>query len=238
MKKISLFVLSLIILSVVSKYSFGQTGTIVGIVKFIGENPSYPAAVVNKDPEVCGAESRPSKKLVLSADNGIKDAFVSVLGVEGEKLSVPSENPVFSQENCAFTNHVMVVPTGSTVDFPNKVDKVMHNLHSYSMKNRPFNKGVPFGGVISNTFTKPETIKVTRDVHKWMVAYLIVHDDPYYSVTDQNGNYRIENVPVGTYKLQVWQESLGRKKFDVTVNADQETKLDIEMTPRKKRKKG
>ncbi len=237
MKKLSLFFLSLIIVSAVSNYSFAQTGTIVGTVKFVGENPNYPKTVISKDTEICGTEAKPSTKLVLSADNGIKDAFVSVLGVTGEKLSVPTENPVFAQAQCEFTNHVMVVPTGSTVDFPNKEDKVMHNLHSYSMKNRPFNKGVPFGSVISNTFSKPETIKVTCDVHKWMTAYLIVNDDPYYSVTDDNGNYKIENVPVGTYKLQVWQESLGRKKFDVTVTADQETKLDIEMAPRKRRKK-
>ena len=237
MKKLNLFILSLIVVSVVSNYSFAQTGTIVGSVKFIGENPNYPETAITKDPEVCGAESKPSEKLVLSAENGIKDAFVSVIGVTGEKLSVPEENPVFAQSQCEFTNHVMVVPSGTTVDFPNKEDKVMHNLHSYSMKNRPFNKGVPFGAVISNKFSKPETVKITCDVHKWMVAYLIVHDDPYFCVTDENGNYKIENVPVGTYKLQVWQETLGRKKFDVTVTADEETKVDIEMTPRKRRKK-
>ena len=154
---------------------------------------------------------KPSEKLVLSAENGIKNVFVSVKGVVGEKLAVPAENPSFPQANCQFTNHVMVVPTGSTVEFPNKSDKVMHNLHSYSRANRPFNKGVPFGGVITNKFSKPETVKVTCDVHKWMTAYLIVQDDPYYCITDDDGNYKIENVPAGTYKMVAWQEALGKQ---------------------------
>lgn len=236
MKKLSMMLVGFLLLGL-SAQLFAETGTIVGTVKFVGENPNYPDAVVNKDPEVCGAEARPSKKLVLSAENGIKNAFVSVKGVAGEKLSAPTANPVFPQANCAFTEHVMVVPVGSTVEFPNKSDKVMHNLHSYSMKNRPFNKGVPFGGVITNSFSKAETVKITCDVHKWMTAYLIVHDDPYYCVTDDNGSYRIENVPEGTYKLVVWQESLGRKKIDVTVAAGAETTLNVDMEPRKRRKR-
>ena len=184
-----------------SSHLFAGNGTVVGTIKFEGENPGYPDASINKDPEVCGSGTRPSEKLILSADNGIKNVFVSVVGVTGEKLAVPAENPVFGQEKCNFTEHVMVIPTGSTVDFPNLVDKVMHNLHSYSMKNRPFNKGVPFGEKISMPFTKPETVKVTCDVHKWMIAYLIVHDDPYYAITDADGNFKIENVSAGTYKL-------------------------------------
>lgn len=212
-------------------------GTITGVVKFVGENPGYPDAKINKDPEVCGTDSRPSEKLILSADNNIKNVFVNVKGVIGEKLSAPATNPVFPQAKCQFTEHVMVVPTGSTVDFPNKEDKVMHNLHSYSMKNRPFNKGVPFGGVISNTFAKPETVKVTCDVHKWMTAYLIVNDDPYYAVSDENGNFKIENVPAGTYKIQAWQESLGKRKADVTVTEGGETTVNFEFTPKKKRKR-
>lgn len=234
MKKYNYLVITLVVGLTANIYA---GGSISGTVKFTGENPNYPAAEINKDPEVCGAGAKPSKKLVLSAENGIKNAFVSVAGVEGEKLSAPTENPVFPQANCEFTNHVMVVPAGSTVDFPNKTDKVMHNLHSYSMKNRPFNKGVPFGGVISNKFSKPETVKVTCDVHKWMTAYLIVHDDPYYCITDENGSYKIENVPAGTYKLVVWQESLGRQKVDVTVTDGEETTVDFECKPRARRKR-
>ena len=234
MKKINF--LSILFLCVLTTKIFAG-GTIVGTVKFVGDNPNFPATEITKDPEVCGTEAKPSKKLILSAENGIKNAFVNVVGVNGEKLAAPSENPVFPQANCEFTNHVMVVPSGSTVDFPNDVDKVMHNLHSYSMKNRPFNKGVPHGGKISNQFSKPETIKVTCDVHKWMTAYLIVHDDPYYAVSDENGKYKIENIPAGTYKLIVWQESLGKQKVDVTVADGEETTVDFELKPRARRKK-
>ena len=219
-----------------SSLLYAGNGTIIGVAKFVGENPGYPEAVIDKDPEICGSGSRPSTKLILSADNGIKDVFVSVEGVQGETSALPAANPVYEQSKCDFTQHVMVVPTGSTVDFPNKNDKVMHNLHSYSMKNRPFNKGVPFGGVISNQFTKPEIVKITCDVHKWMTGYVIVHDNPYYCVTDGNGNFKIENVPAGTYKIEAWQESLGKQKADVIVPADGEVTVNFEFTPKKERK--
>lgn len=236
MRKNLLIFVSLCLVIGFGTVSYGGTGTIIGKVTFVGKNPGYPDANINKDPDVCGTDTRKSSKLVLSADNGIKNSFISIVGVNGEKSAVPSTNPVFEQAQCQFTDHIVVVPTGSTVDFPNKTDKVMHNLHSYSMKNRPFNKGVPFGGVISNTFSKPETVKITCDVHKWMTAYLIVHDDPYYAVTDADGNYKIENVPEGTYKMKAWQESLGRRKGEVTVTAGGETTVNFEFTPKKKRK--
>lgn len=214
-------------------------GTIVGVASFVGENPGYPEVEINKDPEVCGTGSRPSEKLILSAENKIKNVYIEVIGVTGEKLAVPSVNPVYPQAKCAFTDHLMVVPTGSTVDFPNKYDKVMHNLHSYSIKNRPFNKGVPFEGSISTTFDKPERVKITCDVHKWMTGFLIIRDDPYYAISDENGNYKIENVPAGTYKIVAWQESLGKKggkrsPIEVTVADGAEAIVNFEFTPRKR----
>lgn len=236
MKRLNLAIWIFTLLSI-STYSFAQNGTIIGRVKFVGEIPENPPVVVDKDQEVCGAEPKQSEKLILSADGGIKNVFVSLEGVQGEKLALPAENPTYNQQNCVFTEHVKVIPVGATVDFPNKVDKVMHNLHSYSIKNRPFNKGVPFGGVISMEFTKPEIIKITCDVHKWMVGYLIVHEDPYYSITDENGDYKIENVPPGTYKIQVWQETLGREKQDVAVKAGEETTVNFELKAKESRKK-
>ena len=236
MKFFTKFLMLLVVVSFTTSVYAGN-GTLVGKIVFEGDNPNYPETNINKDPEVCGTGTRPSEKLVLSAENGIKNVFISVLAVNGEKLAVPAENPVFGQAKCNFSEHVMVIPTGSTVDFPNMEDQVMHNLHSYSMKNRPFNKGVPFGQKISMKFTKPETVKITCDVHKWMIAYLIVHDDPYYAITDADGNFKIENVPTGTYKLQIWQESLGRKKIDIDIKDGEETKVDFAMKPRKRRKK-
>ena len=52
-------------------------GAIVGVANFVGENPGYPDIQLNKDPEVCGTGSRPTEKLILSAENKIKNVYVT-----------------------------------------------------------------------------------------------------------------------------------------------------------------
>jgi hypothetical protein len=93
------------------------------------------------------------------------------------------------------------------------------------------------GGKLSKTFEHPETIKITCDVHKWMTSWLIVQDNPYYVLTDGNGNFKIEDIPPGTYTLQAWQESLGKVTQEVTVKSGEATRADFEMKKKEKRKR-
>jgi plastocyanin len=219
-------------------------GSVSGTVKFVGEKmPEVKMLPVDKDKEVCGTEPKSSEKFVISAENmGIKNVVVSIEGIKkGKKAEAPAEGYNLYQKGCWFEPHVMAVPAGASVSFPNKIDKVMHNLHSYTMpsdSNRPFNKGVPFGGTFSTTLKKPGLVKMTCDVHKWMLAWIVVKDSPYYAITDENGNFKIEDIPPGTYKVQAWQEALGRRiKKDITVNAMENTQVDFELKKKKKRKK-
>lgn len=219
-------------------------GSLSGTVKFVGEKiPEVKMLPVDKDKEVCGAEPKHSEKFVINAENkGIKYVVVSIEGIEkGKKAEAPAEGYNLFQKGCWFEPHVMAVPAGATVSFPNKLDKVMHNLHSYTMpsnSNRPFNKGVPFEGTFSTTLKKPGLVKMTCDVHKWMLAWIFVTDSPYNAVTDENGNFKIENIPPGTYKVQAWHEAFGRRvKKDITINANADTQVDFELKKKKKRKR-
>ena len=62
-----------------------------------------------------------------------------------------------------------------------------------------------------------------------MSGWVVAAAHPYYAVTDENGAFRLENVPPGTYTLEVWQESLGKVKREVTVKPKEETILTIEL---------
>ena len=60
---------------------------------------------------------------------------------------------------------------------------------------------------------KPEhAIYIKCDVHPWMKSYISVFNHPYYSVTDDTGYYKIDNIPPGTYEVIVWQEKFKNKK--------------------------
>ncbi len=214
-------------------------GTITGTVTLAGDVPGVKSSAVEKDQEACGHEPKPSEALLVSSDKNIETAIVSITNISSGKkfggLGV-GKNATLDQKGCVFIPHVLVIPPGSTVDLLNS-DIVMHNLHSWSVKNSSFNEGVAGGGKLSKAFEYPETVKMTCDVHNWMTAWIIVQDNPYYAVTDASGSFQIGDVPPGTYTVQVWQESLGKATQEVTVSAGVEVKADFELKQKKKRKR-
>ncbi len=214
-----------------------NSGTITGTVTLAGDVPVAKSSEVEKDQEACGHEPKPSEALLVSSDNNVETAVVSITNIlRGKKFNDPGENVTLDQKGCVFVPHVLMIPPKSTVNLLNS-DSVMHNLHSWSIKNTTFNEGVAGGGTLLKTFEFPEVVKITCDVHKWMNAWLIIQDNPYFSITDKNGNFQINDVPPGTFKVQVWQESLGKVTQEVTVKAGEETRVAFEMKQKKKRRR-
>ena len=62
-----------------------------------------------------------------------------------------------------------------------------------------------------------------------MLGWLVVSDHPYVAVTNEKGEFTLSNVPPGNYKIEVWQETLGKKVQNVVVKAKQETKVTAEL---------
>ncbi len=210
-------------------------GTITGTVKLSGDAPAAKTLKVDKDQATCGHDDIPSEALILSGDSAIQNAVVSITNIsKGKKFE--GGTSAIDQKGCVFIPHVAMIPQGSSIDLLNS-DDVMHNLHSWSMKNTAFNEGVAAHGSISKTFEFPETVKITCDVHKWMTSWLIVQANPYYALTDANGNYKLEGVPAGTYTVQAWQESLGKATQEVTVAAGGEAKADFGLQKKAKKKR-
>jgi hypothetical protein len=70
-----------------------------------------------------------------------------------------------------------------------------------------------------------------------MSSFIVTKRNPYFTVTDESGNFRIDNVPAGTYKLQAWQEKLGKQLQDVTVEAGKDVQVDFALQAKKRRKR-
>jgi plastocyanin len=198
-------------------------GSIAGEVKFSGTPPAPKMLKVNKDKEVCG-EDRKSEELIVGANKGIKNAVVSLAGAPGPAPK-PAQKPALDQRGCQFTPHVVLVPAGGELDILNN-DGILHNIHTYSTANPSINKAQPkFKKVLTEKFDKPETIKVQCDAHPWMSAWIVVQAHPHYAVTDEAGAFKLDNVPPGKHKLEVWHESLGKVTQEVEVKAGQPTKV-------------
>ena len=93
-------------------------------------------------------------------------------------------------------------------------DATLHNIHSMANINDQFNFAMP--KVVKEKETKftevEEPFYIKCDVHPWMKSWVLVQDHPYFAVTDENGNYKIDNIPPGTYEVIAWQEKFKMKR--------------------------
>ena len=106
-----------------------------------------------------------------------------------------------------YAPHVVVVPVGSTVRFPNH-DPFNHNVFSVSEPNS-FDLGLyGRGEAKSYTFMHPGLVRVYCNVHPRMVAYVLVMENRYFAQPGNDGSFAIDNVPAGRYRLHVWHERI------------------------------
>ena len=110
------------------------------------------------------------------------------------------------QKNETFVPHVLAIPAGTTVDFPNS-DHTYHNVFSLS-KTKSFDLGrYAVGRSKAIRFDRPGIVRVFCDIHSHMSAFILVFAHRYFAMTDEEGLYRIESVPPGTYTVMTWNES-------------------------------
>jgi Polysaccharide lyase family 4, domain II len=198
-------------------------GTMEAEVTYAGA-PVVEKLKVNKDTEKCGTEAV-VEKVVVGGNKGLANAVVSVPGAKGAAKAVKG---TVDQHGCKFVPHVTAMTPGE-LDLKNS-DDILHNIHTYSTANPSINKAQPkFKKVMTEKFEKPEIIKLTCDVHSWMLGWVAVMPSPFFGVTDANGATKIDNVPPGKYTVEAWHETLGKQTKEVEVKAGQTAKVAFEM---------
>ena len=198
-------------------------GTVEVEVKYNGA-PDVQTLKVNKDTEQCGKETK-IEHVSVGPNKGLANAVASIAGAKGQPTA---KKAAVDQKGCAFHPHVVAMTPGE-IDFINS-DGILHNLHTYSTANPSINKAQPkFKKTMTEKFEKPEFIKITCDVHSWMLGWVAVMPHPYFGVTDANGVAKIENAPAGKQTVEVWHEKLGKVTKDVDVKPGATTKVTIEM---------
>jgi plastocyanin len=133
------------------------------------------------------------------------------------------------QRRCTFVPRVLIIPPGATVEVLNS-DGILHNFHTLSRLNPSRNLAQPkFARPLRVTFEHPEIVQVKCDLHGegFMRAWIVVAGHPYYALTDDDGRFRLSDVPPGPHTLEVWHEGLGTKRVPVTVGATGEVTLAV-----------
>ncbi len=133
-----------------------------------------------------------------------------------------------AQNNLSFVPTLLPIQVGTRVEFPNH-DDTYHNVFSYSPakrfdlgRYRPDEKPVPF-----QIFDTPGLVTLRCDIHEHMRGLILVLNTPYFSLTDQNGGFRLTKLPAGDYVLKAWIDSKTTREKPVHLIAGQTSHTDI-----------
>lgn len=158
--------------------------------------------------------------VILEKDNKPStDLGDAVVFLEGLGDPAPAARFDVTISDKAFAPHVLVVPVGSTVAFPNH-DPFDHNVFSVSEGNS-FDLGLYGRGEgKSVTLQHPGLVRVFCNVHPRMVALVLVMGTHHYAQPGADGSFTINGVGPGSYRLHVWHERAPTEVVkEVTVGA-------------------
>src|SRR5439155_18407932 len=109
-------------------------------------------------------------------------------------------------------------------------DPILHNIQFFQGEDSVFNIAQPVQGQVNKRkLDKTGTIYVECAVHGWMQGNVVVVDNPYYAVTDENGKFSITDLPPGKYRVRIWHEYAGETTSEITVAGKTETALNVDL---------
>ena len=145
--------------------------------------------------------------------------------------ALPRQRVSMDQRGETFVPRVLAITAGTVVDFPNS-DPIYHNVFSLS-PTRSFDLGRYEAGRSKWVrFDQPGIVRVFCDIHSHMSAYILVFGHRYFAVTDEQGRYRLDQVPPGSYQVVAWHEPFPSQVRTVTVpDGGGDVELNFELGP-------
>jgi uncharacterized membrane protein/plastocyanin len=207
-----------------------------GIITFKGEVPkgkklNLPAACARQySGDVFSNE-------LLVKNERVQNVLVRI--IKGQESLPPGEIPqtevILDQKGCIYTPRVTAARVGQKVTFLNS-DPIFHNVRSVTNLNEKFNVAMPKKDQKeTKVFTKPELfLQAKCSVHPWMGAYIAIMDHQYFSVTNAQGEFKINHLAPGTYTVEIWHEKFGTSTFEITLEDGKNLEKNFELKEIKK----
>jgi plastocyanin len=196
-------------------------GNLTGRIVVQGEVPK-PAELKIDTPDrnycIATGQSFEDQSLIVGGNGGLRDAYVMMYFGRGDE-NRPSVHPSYNESsstsvalnnrNCRFEPHAIFLRTGQAIEFKN-ADSIGHNCHIVTMGNEE-NCSLGAGQSLELKLQSADRVPgiVKCDVHPWMEALILVRDEPYAAISDEEGNFRIENIPAGEWTFQFWHKRSG-----------------------------
>ncbi len=190
-------------------------GNLQGQVIYNGDPPAPVALKITKDREECCQHNLVDESLVVHPLNhGLMNVLVFLYPNRGDQVVVhpgyeswEKAEKKLDNKACRFDPRVVLLWTKQTLLIGNS-DPIGHNAMIDTRKNPPINVTVPSGGTVRKQFAveEREPVPVSCSIHPWMRGWVLIRDNPYMAVTDENGHFEIQNVPAGKWTFVFWHE--------------------------------
>ncbi len=169
-----------------------------------------------------------SGKARVAGKESAANIVVYLEGVQGT-FKLPEKRPEVNHINLQFEPPVSAVLKGTTMDFPNS-DSVFHSAFSISPSN-PFDLGLYQKGREKFVlFKNPGVVELFCHIHSHMHAFVLVLDNPYFSVTNAAGEFALANVPDGDYTIKAWANPTTVMTKTVSVAGNRTVNMDFTLT--------
>lgn len=171
--------------------------------------------------------------VVLNSGSVAVPAVVYLVPENGIVRAPDSVTMVIDQVGLRYTPRVLVVAPGTTVSFYNS-DEILHNVFSPAGPGLGFDLGTyPPSDKRSHDFDELGTHIILCNVHPEMYAYVVVTPTPYAAVADEEGRFRIDEIPAGRYDVHIWQRREIGQAGSVVIRAGEVARLSLDIGDRR-----
>jgi plastocyanin len=176
-------------------------GVLIGMAGLIGARANAQKITISARIRVIDNDRNSES---LHAENVV--VWLTPVDAPATDKFIPKQPLVLVQHNKSFHPHLLVVPVGAVVRFPNR-DPFFHNVFSL-FEGKRFDLGLYEAGTTRNvSFDRPGISFIFCNIHADMSAIVIALDTPYYGISNRKGEIVIPQVPAGHYTLKTWAET-------------------------------
>ena len=220
--------------------SVDNGGSIKGRVSLTGKVPSprFFPLIASPNLEYCnrisdGKGHRILFDFTVSESRGLKDTVVKLIGVpKGKPFLSKIQKMVMNR--CHTPKYVIGARNGETLLLEN-TDPIRHEIVAYEFTDGGVNQRShrPVDANTSQTRdifvkSKTENFLIKCNLHPFLQSRGIIVENPYYAITDEEGNFSIRDVPPGTYKVIAWHPFIPNQIRTITIEPRNQSTLNFE----------
>jgi plastocyanin len=139
------------------------------------------------------------------SESGNSDVVVWLTNESTKEIATPGSPARLLQKDKRFTPHVLAITVGTAIEFPNR-DPFFHDVFSI-YHGKPFDLGLYESGAVRKVkFSEPGVSYIFCNIHSEMSAVVVALSTPHFTISTSDGNFVMQQVPPGQYKLEIWYE--------------------------------